>query len=83
MSTSMTNKSYGNKYRQLHYGDIRLVPVDNGVHPYDGEAYVDAWHVPGQQIVTTQELVRLATKRGITVRLTETSRDGRTTIRLN
>ncbi len=71
-------------YRRLHYGSITLVPVDNGEHPYNRPEYKDSWHVPGwRRYSTTKELVSLADKRGITVRLTESSSDGQTTIRLN
>ncbi len=78
----MTEKLASNQHRELHYGDIRLVPVDNGFYPYT--AYSDSWHVPGwRRYGTTEELVKLASKRGITVRVVESSSGGRTTFRLN
>lgn len=58
----------------LQYGDISLVPVENRD---------DWWHIPGGKIATTNNLMALANKRGITLRLTESSCDGQTTTRLN
>jgi len=70
------------KLRCLHYGDMRLIPVDNGVHPYTD--YPDSWHVPGRrEYCTTSQLVAMATRRGITVTLAETSREGKSIVRLN
>jgi len=84
MTTHVTTKVESSRFRQLYYGEIRLIPVDNGVYPYCRETFKDSWHVPGwRRYGTTDELVKLASKRGITVRLTETSSDGQTTIRLN
>ncbi len=69
--------------RRLHFGDIALIPVDDSEPPYKHERYGNAWHVPGRTISSTEQLVKLADSRGITVRLTESSLDGSTTIRLN
>lgn len=67
------------RHRRLHYGDIKLVPVDFGLESYRP----DAWHLPGGTQATTSELVSLANKRGITVRLSESLRDGQILSRLN
>jgi hypothetical protein len=69
--------------RELFYGNIRLVAVDNGEWPFNREGNRDKWHVPGRRYATTDELVKLATMRGITVTLSEVARDGQTTVRLN
>ena len=82
MTTHMTEKM-DQQYRSLYYGEIRLVPVQTGVYPYLSDAYKDSWHVPGRQIATTEALVKLADKHGITVRVVESSRDGQAMFRLN
>ena len=70
-----------NSVRQLQFGNIMLVPVDNGVYPYTERP--NEWHVHGCRTMTTTELLKLANDRGITITLTETSVDGHTTSRLN
>ena len=79
---TMEQRSY---YRRLNYGDIALIPVQDGneCYPYTREGYKDAWHVPGRTVNTTAQLVGLANSKGITVTLTESSGAGRSTYRLN
>lgn len=58
---------------RLNYDDIALVPADEK----------DWWHLPGQRIASTEQLLTLAKKRGVTVLLVESSFDGEMTTRLN
>lgn len=79
----MTEKIQGRRYRQLHYGDIRLVPVEVGKYPYiSHEVFQDSWHLPGRSIATTVELVKLAKTHSIRVWLVETTQEGQTKLRL-
>ena len=74
MAKPLTKKFAGIRTKQLHYGDIVLVPVIAGVHPYfDHEKFDNSWHLPGHRIATTAQLVKLANSRGITVLLSESS----------
>ena len=82
MQTIEQNRIY---YRRLNYGNIKLVPVQDGneSYPFTREQYKDAWHVPGRTIHTTAQLVNLATSKGILVTMTQSSGAGRSTYRLN
>ncbi len=73
MMSRMTKAERWNlSYRRLHFGDIQLVPVaDRDWFPYDAEWNEDKWHVPGRKIMSTEALVKLATKQGVTVTLVE------------
>jgi hypothetical protein len=73
MTTSVTERS-ATRHRFLYYGDMRLVPVDGDTN---------AWHIPGRETRTTEQLVIRASNHGITLRLAESSRDGQTVTRLN
>ena len=61
-------------WKRLLYGSIDLVPVDNSD---------DLWHVHGRITMSTRELTRLATKRGVQVVLSEVYMGNRTLRRLN
>lgn len=80
-----TAERYSIQYRRLHYGSIKLVPVvrDPMKFPYTQEFYKDMWHVPGRKIESTETLVNRATKKGITVTITEHSGLGAEIVRLN
>ena len=69
--------------RRLNYGSIKLVPVAADYYPYDQERYKDMWHIPGRQYMSTEALVILATKRGITVTMSEYVGVNTQTTRLN
>lgn len=72
------------RFRRLNYGSITLVPVnDRDEYPHNRPENADKWHVPGRKIESMDALVRRATRRGITVTLTEIDNDGTSTRRLN
>ena len=63
---------YIRSYRRLIFGDITLVPfADRDWYPYNLPRYAEMWHVPGRLTMSTDALVSLATKRGLTVTLLE------------
>lgn len=79
-----TAERYNIRYRRLHYGNIKLVPVyDPARYPWSEEIYRDKWHVPGRKIESTETLVSRATRKGITVTITEHSGLSAEIIRLN
>lgn len=75
---------YNIRYRRLNYGSIELVSAyDPTMYPYNHENYRDMWHVPGMEVESTEVLVRRATRKGITVSITEHSGTNVETIKLN
>ena len=79
----MTEKIQRQRYRKLIYGDINLVPVETGKYPYlSHEGFKNSWHLPGQSIATTAELVKVGTTHGIRVWLVETTQDGQPKVSL-
>lgn len=74
MSRHFTRRTKGAVGRYLSYGSIRLIGVENRKN---------RWHVPGCGVQSTDTLIDMANQRGLTITLTETSREGSTTVRLN
>ena len=71
-------------YRRLHFGEFVLVPVaDRDWYPYDQPWCADKWHVPGRITMSTDELVALADRQDITVKLVEHDGVNITTTQLN
>lgn len=71
-------------YRRLVFGDIELVPfADRNEYPYNTLWNADMWHVPGRRYLSTDALVRLAAKRGLTVTLVERDSSGVVRTQLN
>lgn len=68
---------------RLYYGSIKLVPYNNGEAPYNRDENADKWHVPGCEIRTTAELIRLANLRDIPVVLSERCGVNSKLVRLN
>ena len=76
-------RRYFSAGRRLNYDGIKLVPVATDWYPFNQPQYADKWHVPGRVIMSTSELVSLATSRGIVVTLTEYEGVATHTTRLN
>ncbi len=74
MPKTTSAERYNMRYRRLNYGSITLVPVcDREEYPYSAEWNRDMWHIPGRKYMSTDALVKLATKKGITVSIVEHS----------
>lgn len=79
----MTSPAAGQTQRYLNYGGIRLICAFRAEFPHNCLENRDRWHIPGRTIRSTDALVRLANKKGITVVLSEHSARGVRSVRLN
>lgn len=81
---TVTAERYNIQYRRLIYDGIKLLPAyDPTTRLYSDKSYRDKWHVPGRKIESTAALVDRATRRGLTVSITEHSGLWAETTRLN
>ena len=84
MTRTTQKERYNILFRRLNYDGIELLPAyDPKTYPYSDESYRDKWHVPGRKIESTAALVNRATRKGITVSITEHSGLWAETTRLN
>lgn len=79
MVTRIKKTEAASTHRKLIYDGMTLVQMHDRV----GRPIKNRWHVPGNQVKTTQELIDLANERGLSVVLVEISNRGSTTTRLN
>lgn len=58
----------------MFYDNIQLIPVDTRRVGYRGRE--NSWHLPGGEIVTTEQLVARGRRRGVPVVLHERTETG-------